>query len=80
MSLSSKITELKELVRRAECYDDDREYFELTAHKHIPLLISAYEIQREALALMAEGEGPDVEVYMQMSNAALEKVEKLGEG
>jgi hypothetical protein len=35
-----------------------------------------YNSIRETLALMAEGEGDDAQVYMQMSKAALDKLDK----
>lgn len=58
----------------SECTDAP---FIAHSRNSLPKLIQAMRVLVEQLSLMAEGEGPNWEDYVQISNAALKQVEEI---
>lgn len=58
-------------------YLEDLQEFNTHARNNYRPLLLALKEARETLALMAEGEGPDADVYQQMAKGALATIEAL---
>lgn len=69
MSVDKLIAMAEEMDARGEGEDYIESLFIATG--------KALKVAREQLALMADGEGPDADVYVQMSKAALAEINRI---